>query len=90
MYKNCDPKRYVRTFWTGLAVVAVTFSLILASSRCGPEDVTQPTVELREQAEAMEQRERIEEFSPLLEEDESQGELEITKLNPDPQVKEGW
>lgn len=91
MYRNGNPKRCTKVFWIGLLVIAVTFGLILASSRCGPEDVSQPTTELREQAEALEQQERIKESLPLpKKQDEPQGGLEMTKLNPDSQIKEGW
>lgn len=92
MYRNGNPKRCTKIFWTGLVIVAVIFTLIMMASRgCNPEDVPQPTAELREQAEALEQQERIKESLPLpKKQDEPQGELEITKLNPDSQVKEGW
>ena len=92
MYRNGDPKRGTKIFRTGLVIVAVIFTLIMVASRgCNPEDVPQPTVELGEQAEALEQQERIKESLPLpKKQDEPQGELEMTKLNPGSQVKEGW
>lgn len=85
MNQNCNQKNCIKRFiWTAL-IIAVAFIIWMVIPNYFNQEV-----EIKSLKELQEQK-PVEEFLPLPEEQrELQGSPELSKLNPDPQIKEGW
>ena len=84
--KHCS-----KVCWLGLAIIVITLTMILTASRgCSPEVEPSPTIGPTEQIEKLVAPERNEENLSIPEEIKEQGTSGLTKLNPDPEVKEEW